>query len=94
MILLNPENYKFISFRKSNTKNKKYDAILKNKITMKTKIISFGSLDYQHYEDKALGIYSHLNHYDKQRRKLYKCRHNKDLKNKYSSGYFSNKYLW
>lgn len=95
MILQNPENYILLSFRQSNTKNKKYDAILKNKITNKQKIIPFGSLSYQHYEDRTpLKLYSNLNHYDKKRRELYKLRHHKDINNKFSSGYFSNKYLW
>lgn len=95
MILENPENYKFISFRKSSTKNKKYDAILKNKLTGKNKIIPFGDLRYSQYKDNTgLKLYSDLDHLDLKRRELYKKRHHKDVNNLFSSGYFANKYLW
>jgi len=92
MILLNPEHYKLLGFEKSNHKNKKYDAILTNGYEIKR--IPFGALNYEQYEDKALGLYSNYNHYDKKRRQLYKLRHAKDINNLFSSGYFSNKYLW
>ena len=92
MILLNPERYKLLGFEKSKYKDKKYDAILSN--GYKLKRIPFGALNYAQYEDKALGLYSNLNHYDKKRRQLYKARHAKDINNLFSSGYFSNKYLW
>ena len=94
MILDNPDNYKFIEFNKSKTKNKKYDAILMNKKTKNLKRISFGARGYEQYQDKALGLYSHLNHYDKKRRTLYRKRHKGEEKNKFSSGYFSWYYLW
>lgn len=88
------ENFKHIGFTKSLTKNKKYDAILKNKQTGKIKKIAFGQLPYQHYKDTTgLNLYSHLNHLDKQRRELYYKRHNKKYP-KYSADYFSKKYLW
>jgi hypothetical protein len=90
----NPENYIFVGFKKSNTKNKKYDAILKHKITNKPKLVPFGDINYKQYKDKALGLYSNLNHLDKKRRDNYKARHYKDINNKFSSGYFSNLYLW
>ena len=48
--------------------NKKYNALLKEKKTGKIKKISFGDKRYQQFEDKALKVYSHLNHYDKKRR--------------------------
>ena len=51
--------------------NKKYNALLKEKKTGKIKKISFGDKRYQQYEDKALKIYSHLNHYDEKRRNNY-----------------------
>lgn len=95
MILLNPENYKFIEFKKSSTKNKKYDAIMMNLKTNKIKKIQFGDVRYNQYEDKTgLDVYKHLNHYDKNRRKLYRKRHAGEDKNKYSSGYFSLNFLW
>ena len=48
--------------------NKKYNALMKEKKTGKIKKISFGDKRYQQFEDKALKVYSHLNHYDKKRR--------------------------
>ena len=86
MILLNPECYKLLGFEQSNYKNKKYDAILSD--GYKIKRVPFGALNYGQYEDKALGLYSNLNHYDKKRR------HARDINNLFSSGYFANKYLW
>ena len=74
--------------------NKKYNALLKEKKTGKIKKISFGDKRYQQYEDKALKIYSHLNHYDKKRRDLYRSRHKNDKLNEYSSGFFSYYFLW
>lgn len=53
-------------FRKSTKKNKKYDVI-----TPSGKILSFGDVRYQHYQDKALGLFSHLDHLDKNRRSKY-----------------------
>jgi hypothetical protein len=54
--------------------NKKYIALLKNKETGKIKKISFGDKRYQHYHDKVLKVYSHLNHYDEKRRSNYRSR--------------------
>jgi hypothetical protein len=95
MILENPENYKFIKFQKSNTKNKKYDAILMNKKTNKIKRVPFGDVRYNQYEDTTpLKLYKNLNTFDKERRRLYRLRHAGEDKNKYSSGYFSLRFLW
>jgi hypothetical protein len=95
MILDNPDNYKFIEFKKSKTKNKKYDAILLNKKTKILKRIPFGAKGYQQYKDNTgIGLYSHLDHHDPKRRALYRKRHDGEQKNKYSSGWFSYYYLW
>ena len=77
------------NFRKSTKKFKKYDAILNN-----GQIVSFGDNRYQQYKDKALGLYSKLDHLDKKRRDNYKARHHKDINNKFSPGWFSYNYLW
>lgn len=90
----NPDEYVFVEFVKSKTKNKKYDAILKHKKTKKTKTIPFGDLRYEQYKDKALGLYSHKDHNDKKRREAYRTRHRGEENEKYSSGYFAWKYLW
>ena len=95
VVVNNPNHYKFIKFQRSNTKNKKYDAIILNKKTKRYKTIPFGDKRYKHYKDTTgLGLYSNLNHLDKNRRKNYRSRHNKTKDNKYSSSYFSYNYLW
>jgi len=88
-------DWKLKGFKKSNTKNKKYDAIIQDKEGHERKI-SFGHTQYQQYKDTTgLNIYSNKDHLDKNRRRLYHIRHNKDIKpNQYSAGYFSMKYLW
>jgi len=90
-----PENYNFIRFEKSSTINKKYDAYLRNKKTGKILRVSFGDNRYQQYKDRTgLGLYSHMDHKDAQRRKNYLTRHAGDKDFKYSSGWFSARYLW
>jgi uncharacterized protein YlbG (UPF0298 family) len=95
-MFLNKYEYGLIGFEKSNRKNKKYNAILINYNTKQKKIIPFGDLRYQQYKDRTyLNLYSHLNHNDENRRRLYILRHKKDIKNGfYSAGYFSMFYLW
>lgn len=82
---------KLLGFQVSNKKNKKYDAIMDN--NGRIKLISFGDKRYEHYFDK-LGHYSHLNHNDKERRRLYRLRHQNDNLDEYSPGFFSWHILW
>jgi hypothetical protein len=78
-----------IIFEKSKVKNKKYAAILPN-----GKRVNFGDKRYEQYEDRTpLKLYSKLDHHDKERRKRYYERHDKDYP-KYSPDYFSKTYLW
>jgi len=88
--------YRLQGFEKSLKKNKKYDAILKNKETGKIVKVGFGDYRYEHYMDRTgLGIYSNLDHNDKERRRLYRIRHEKDIKKGcYSAGFFAWHYLW
>jgi hypothetical protein len=95
MILENPEKYKFLRFEKSHFKNKKYNAVLLNKESGKERKVPFGAIGYEQYKDSTgLNLYSKLNHLDKDRRKRYRERHKGEEKNKFSSGYWSYKYLW
>jgi len=89
-------DYTFVKFQKSNTQNKKYDAIIKNNKTGENITIPFGDNRYEQYNDSTgLGIYSSLNHNDKKRRSLYRKRHETYLKpTMFSAGYFSWFYLW
>jgi hypothetical protein len=72
-------------FQKSTRKNKKYMVEVNNKT------IHFGDNRYQHYKDK-IGLYSMLDHKDKERRRRYYARHGKA--DKHSAKWFSHKYLW
>ena len=100
MKIENPQDYSFLRFEKSNSKNKKYDAILKNKKTGKEKRVPFGQfrtngIPYEQFRDRTgLNLYSKYDHNDLNRRHLYLARHAKDMENKFSSGYFAKNYLW
>lgn len=89
-----PDDYQFMGFEISQTTGKKYDGMIKNKKTGKVKRVPFGDLRYEHFKDRALGLFSHLDHNDPERRRLYKKRHAGENEKKYSSGYFAWKYLW
>ena len=88
-----------VGFRKSSTKNAKYDAIISD--SGKIRYVPFGDNRYQHYHDR-IGLYSNLNHNDLKRRDEYRKRHSaiktKDGKlayqQLYSPAYFSFYYLW
>lgn len=94
VILQNPEEYKLLRFEVSQTKNKKYDAILRH-TTGRIKRIPFGDKRYEHFRDSTgLGIYSNLDHGDRKRQINYLKRHANTSDNLYSSSYFSANYLW
>lgn len=79
--------YKGYPIYLSERSNKKYYAIVDGYK------IHFGDTRYEHYYDK-IGHYSHLNHNDKNRRKRYKQRHEKDRHLKGSAGWFADQILW
>jgi hypothetical protein len=87
--------WKFLGFRKSKRKNKKYDAILRN-IKGRIKYLPFGDSRFQHYHDlTGLDAYPHLSHNDSERRRRYRRRHRVYLRSGYySPGYFSWTFLW
>lgn len=91
--MLSKKDYTLTDIKKSNVKNKKYTALLKNKETGKIKKIHFGDSRYQQYKDK-LGKYTHLDHNDEKRRQNYIKRHSVNSFEPYSANYFSLKYLW
>jgi len=85
-------------FEKSTRKGKKYSVI-----TPSGKKIHFGASGMEQYKDSTgLGLYSHLDHGDKERRKRYLARAkgikdkngNLTWNNKESPNYYSVKYLW
>lgn len=90
------KDYKLIGYQKSTTAFKKYDAILRNKITKKISYVPFGDSRYEQYEDKVpLKLYSSYDHKNATRRFAYRTRHAKDVRTGYySPGYFSYYLLW
>jgi hypothetical protein len=71
-------------------KNAKYDAY--DAKTGKY-INSFGHTSYQQYKDR-IGAFSHLDHLDKDRRRLYLSRHKNDYNELPHASFFARKYLW
>lgn len=98
VVLKNPQDYRLVSFQVCRDKKHKYNAILEHKKTKQLKKIPFGGIKangtpYQHYHDK-IGYYKKYDHNDPQRRKMYKIRHRGQDQLKFSSGYFSMRFLW
>ena len=89
----NPEDYVLEEIVFANDNKHKYFAILKHKIRGTTKKVPFGDRNYEHYHDK-LGYYSNLDHKDPERRRRYLIRHASNTGYKFSSAYFSKRYLW
>ena len=90
------KDHQLLGYRKSKTKNKKYDALIRNKKSGKTIIIPFGDVRYENYHDKTgLNLYPHLLHGDKKRRKAYRSRHRHSVRDdSYSPGWFSFYVTW
>jgi hypothetical protein len=85
--------YTMPTFKRSTRKNKKY------MVKYNGKWIHFGSSAHQQYKDSTgLGLYTHLNHNDKKRRKNYLARakgiKNKSYLNKNSANYYAVNFLW
>lgn len=79
--------YKTFNIYISDKYPKKYYALVNNKK------VYFGDIRYQHFYDK-MGYYNNLNHNDKERRRLYKARHQKTSKKIASPSWFALKVLW
>jgi len=93
-MLFKKEKFKIVKFEKSKVKQKKYTVYLRHRETLKIYKLHFGDSRYEQYFDK-LGRFSHLDHLDKKRRKLYRLRHRHTYDPKiYSSSWFSWRFLW
>lgn len=98
MRISNPENYTLVGFEVNRGKRAKYNAVIENKYTKEKKRVPFGGkhpdgTPYEQYEDK-LGHYSQYDHNDLKRRHNWLSRHADNTKYKFSSAYFSKKFLW
>lgn len=98
VVLQNPQDYRLERFEVSTDGKHKYIAILTHKKTGKQRGVPFGGIKtdgtpYQHYHDK-IGAYRQYDHKDKERRRRYRIRHKGQDQKKFSSGYFSMRFLW
>lgn len=84
-----------VHFYKSDKPAKKYKAIVWFQ-NGKHRTFHFGSSIYQHYKDLVSDAWAHLNHNDKERRRLYRLRHaGEGLASRFpSAGWFSWHFLW
>lgn len=89
----NPEDYTVKDILIAQDGKHKYVAILENKYRGTTKKVPFGSIAYEQYHDK-LGHYSNLDHNDPERRRRFLMRHASNTGYKYSSAWFSKRFLW
>lgn len=99
-------NETIIKIEKSKAKNKKYVAIVRNKITKKERKINFGDSRYENFKDSTpLKLFSNKNHGDPKRRKNYFMRHSgvatkseavrkEKKKGVYTPKLLSHLYLW
>ncbi len=82
-----------VNIAKSSDPEKKYQASFVNPKTDRINTVHFGASSYPQYEDvTGLGIYTHENHNDKNRRDNYYSRHGKA--DKFSPKFFSHMFLW
>ena len=88
--------WRLLGFKKSQVKGKKYSAYIQHKTNNRIRTINFGSTSHEQFKDTTgLGLYSHLDHRDKERKKRYQSRHSVFIrKGYYSPGYFSMTRLW
>ena len=83
--------YIMYEFKQSTRANKKYMVY----VPQLDKWVHFGSSSHQQYKDRTpLKLYSHLDHLDPERRRLFKIRFEKSRHVKWSPSYFSDRYLW
>ena len=96
MVYYNKKDYKLIGFEVSKRQGKMYNGLLERKKDKKIIRVPFGDATMENYRDiTGLNAYPQLIHNDKNRRRLYRLRHKKDLKDGYySAGFFSWSYLW
>ena len=89
------DQFRLVRFERSRTKNKKYDGIIEDRKTKRTQRVPFGQIGYSQYKDSTgLKLYSRLDHGDEERRKNYLARHEKTRHKKFSSSWFSSRFLW
>ncbi len=83
-----------MEIKKSSKPEKKYQATFTNPKTGNKNTIFFGASNYSKFKDSTgLGLYSHKDHLDKNRRDRYYKRHGTNYKS-LSPGQLSAKFLW
>lgn len=86
----------FLHFKPSPSPDKKYTAVLRERIGGRIVELDFGRPGFWHFQDATgLDLYSHLDHKDFERRQLFKERYSHYIiPSMYTPGYFSFNFLW
>jgi hypothetical protein len=86
----------FLHFKPSPTPNKKYTAVLQERVGGRTVEVDFGRPGFWHFRDATgLNLYSQLDHMDFERRQLFRERFGHYIiPSMYTPGYFSYHFLW
>lgn len=80
-------------FEPANDMIHKYKVLVYDNKTKKDKYVYFGSILYQHYNDR-IGLFSYLNHNDIKRRRSFRDRFDRFKNKKETAGWFAYHYLW
>lgn len=89
------DRFRHIRFERSHLPQKKYNAIIEDKVTRRQQKVPFGSREHDQYRDTTgLKLYSRLDHNDPKRRANYLARHAKTMTKKFSPSWYSAVFLW
>ena len=95
MVIINADRFKHMRFERSKITGKKYDAVIIDVITRKIQRVPFGNQNITHYKDTTgLKLYSRLDNMNERQRQLYINAYNQTNKKKYSSEWYSARYLY
>jgi hypothetical protein len=88
--------WELMHFKPAACADKKYTAVLKERISDRTVEIDFGRPGFKQFQDvTGLGLYSHLDHKSAERRQKFRDRCAKFVQaDVYTPGYFSYHFLW
>lgn len=94
-MIISADRFKHMRFERSKITGKKYDAIIMDIITRKIQRVPFGNQNIAHYQDTTgMKLYSRLDNMNERQRTLYIDAYNKTNKKKYSSDWYSAKFLY
>lgn len=96
MVYYNKKKYELLGYERATREGKMYNAVLRDRTTLRFVRVPFGSTTYGNYKDiTGLNYYPHLIHGDKERRRLFRLRNKHNLRDGfYSPSWFSHYILW